>query len=110
MEANKSSVLQRRERSLWPLNEDYLLLLTAMCTLAVLVLLQKVSERENSEVPTVKFYGRLIPNIFSRLRYNSNARTVIYEGYEKVGDALGDRGEADSNLVQKRAIQATETG
>lgn len=65
-------------------NQDFLLLCVAMSTLAVIVLLQQFLEPKDVKAPTEKFYGQLVPNIFSRLRFNSSAPTVIYAGYKKV--------------------------
>lgn len=93
MADNSSQILQRREPYVWALSEDSLFLCIVMSTLAVIVLLQNLSEQEKVKAPTVRFYGRLIPDIFSRLRFNSSAPTVIFQGYEKVADTLVNGGK-----------------
>lgn len=78
----------------WSAYRNSLLLCIAMVTLAVIVLLQSLQETDDAKVPTVKFYDRLVPSIFSRLKFNSSASTVIYEGYKKVFEDI--RGEERS--------------
>ncbi|MCJ1243265.1 hypothetical protein MMC30_000462 [Trapelia coarctata] len=70
-----------------------------MATLATILLVQYFSEAGDTKAPTVKFYGRLVPNIFSRLRFNSSAPTVIYAGYEKYRDTPYKLLKPDGDLL-----------
>ncbi|OCK81414.1 cytochrome P450 [Lepidopterella palustris CBS 459.81] len=74
------------DRYVLPLAQDSLPLCIAIATIAVVLLVSVFSKSERDKVPTVGFYGRLVPDFFSRLRFNSSAPTVIYAGYKKYKD------------------------
>ena len=52
--------------------------------LFVYLLLPKPTYKTNVKVPTVKFVSPWLPEIISRLLFNSKAPAVIYDGYSKV--------------------------
>lgn len=50
----------------------------------IYLLLPRPTYKTNVKVPTVKFMSPWLPGIISRLLFNSNAPSVIYDGYSKV--------------------------
>ena len=70
--------------AMWCLDHEPLLVYIIVVMLTVAFLVRKWSVSDNLKAPTVAFYGQLLPSVFSRLRFNSSAPTVISAGYRKV--------------------------
>ncbi|KAJ5351660.1 cytochrome P450 [Penicillium brevicompactum] len=63
--------------------ESGILLKIAVFVLFIYALLPKPTYKTNVKVPTIKFVSPWLPEIFSRLLFNSYAPSVIYGGYAK---------------------------
>nr|Q9C449.1 RecName: Full=Cytochrome P450 monooxygenase paxP; AltName: Full=Paxilline synthesis protein P [Penicillium paxilli]AAK11528.1 PaxP [Penicillium paxilli] len=76
-------------------------LLWKLGVFAVLVyfLLPKPTYKTNVKVPTVKYMGPWMPEILSRIFFNSHAPTVIYKGYEKFKTSAFKVVKPDGDLV-----------
>jgi hypothetical protein len=76
------SILAQERRSL--LLAPQILWLAVVAIVTALYFSTRHTERNSVDVPTVKFINPFLPDILSRLLFNSKAPTVIYRGYQKV--------------------------